>query len=141
MPLESHAFVEELAKFLSDVSHAEQLRSSDVDDVRRRRRISQGLKTHRAGVRLPNGIKISHGQGHGAAQEHTLSYVEQDAITQFGSVVETNQRDLCTIRAAEMFEDALASKTGDRVFADGIGRVFFAGSAFRNRYKPIHVPR
>src|SRR5580765_3659130 len=104
----------------------QKFRASNVDYERWRRCEGERLQAHSVGVTLPDGIEIAHGQGNRVAGENALRDIDEDAVTKFGGVIQTDDGHGDRESAAEVFEHALTAEAAHGVFADGIERISFA---------------
>ena len=136
---ESDGLAETCGKIFSDAANAKKLGASDVQNKRGRRRVEQGFERDGGGIGLPDGVEISHGKSDGFAGMDALGNVDENAVAEFGGVVEAEDGGFDVCGAAEVFEDAFAAETTHGVFADGIERIGFFRATLSDRREAVDI--
>src|SRR5204863_5620687 len=136
---ELDGLLEASGKFLGHFADAQEFRAGDVDYERRRGGERERLQAHGVGVALPDGVEIAHGKRNWLAGEDALGDIDEDAVTKFGGVIETDDGNGERESAAKMFEHALAAEAAHGVFTDRIERIGFGGAGLRDGRKAVDI--
>src|SRR3984893_19333101 len=136
---ESWLHIESTSKFFGYEPYAQRVRSSEIQNQRRRLAMRERTQANGIRIPLPNDIYESHSKVNGPPLKNRRADVEQHAVTKINRIIQTKNSNCGAPLARPVLKHAFSTESGLRIFTLRCYWRGLDGSAFHRMAQRINI--